>query len=115
MAEMFLSPALQHGEEKQGVSWAIASLHLTEEPLALFKSLWFENRSKESSGLLHVIQCYSVKKEFSISLVNNKNHKAFKLTLSIKCKIYGKFLLATVRKIAFPQEEYGNILVCLKN
>lgn len=46
--------------------------------------------------------------------MNNKKH-ALKLSLSVKCRIYGKFLLATVRKIAFPQEEYGNILVCLKN
>lgn len=78
----------------------------------------FDNRSKGSNGLLHVIQCASVekkKKKISISLINSKTHKTFKLTLSIKYKIYGKFLLATVRKIAFPEEEYGNILVCLKN
>lgn len=112
---MFPSPALQHAEEKQGVSYAVASLHLTKEPLAFFKSLWFGNRSKESNAVLHVIQCYSVEKKISISLINNKNHRVFKSTLSKKCKIYGKFLLATVRKIAFPQEEYGNILVCLKN
>jgi len=123
IAEMFASLALQHGQEKQGISWAVASVHLTEEPLAFlvimhlaFKSLWFENRSKESNGLLHVIQCYSAKKKkISINLIKCEKHKAFTLTLSMKCKIYGKFLLATVRKIAFPQEEYGNILVCLKN
>lgn len=67
MAEMFPSPALQHGEEKQGISWAVASLHLTEERLAFFKSLWFENRSKESNGLLHVIQCYSAKKKSALA------------------------------------------------
>lgn len=81
--------------------------------LAVFKSLWFENGSKESNALLHVVQHYSVKK-CSMSLINNKKH-ALKLSLSVKCRIYGKFLLATVRKIAFPQEEYGNIFVCLKN
>lgn len=113
MAETFPSPALQYGEGKQVISWAIASLCLTEEPFAVFKSLWFENRSKESSDLLHVIQHYNVKK-CSISLINNRK-QALKLSVGIKCRIYGKFLLATVRKIAFPQEEYGNILVCLKN
>lgn len=39
MAETFPSPALQHGEEKQGISWVLASLYLTEEPPAFFKSL----------------------------------------------------------------------------
>lgn len=113
MAETFPSPALQDGEEKQVISWAVASLCLIEEPFAVFKSLWFENRSKESNDLLCLIQPYTVKK-CSISLINNKK-QALKLSVGIKCRIYGKFLLAAVRKIAFPQEEYGNILVCLKN
>lgn len=47
MAEMFPSPALQHGEEKQGIFWVIVSLHLTEEPLAFFKSLCLTTEAKE--------------------------------------------------------------------
>lgn len=84
---MFPSPALQHAEEKQGVSCAVASLHLTEEPLAFFKSLWFGNRSKESNAVLHVIQCYSVEKKISISLINNKPTE-FSNQLSVKSAKY---------------------------
>lgn len=108
MAEIFHSPAMQYGEKKKS-----HILGCSIFVLAVFKSLWFENGSKESNDVLNVIQHYSVKK-CGISKINNKKH-ALKLSLSIKCRICGQFLLATVRKIAFPQEEYGNILVCLKN